>query len=215
MYSIDNSVQAESTFGNHLAGNQIHTVKLKSIEKVTIEGKDDATYDVVQAVFENEDGTHQDTFFEPNAEAMTRKPNSFGGENPSMYEQFQFKFRHYMNSFNPELSKAIDNQTKKIEAKNWEELRNAIVAAIKPGVGKEVQIKLLNNNRNMAGFPAFPLSISRDGNLYPTTTFIGKKVSFTPKEITRMQNTANATATDMGSATTAVDTDLDFDLDDL
>lgn len=220
MFNIDNSITATSAASTILEGNKIHTVKFKGAEATTLEAKSGESYKVVQFKFENEDGSFTDTIFEPSAEDGTRKPNQFGGENPSNNEQMIAKIRHYIAALNPALSTQLDNNTKQLSAKTWDDFRAIMVAAVAKGVDNEVQIKLLKNKNQMATFPGFPLSISQKGATYMTTNFIANngKLAFNEKERKAIDTVATAKATDMGTKTTAstsAGSDLDFDINDL
>lgn len=221
-FIIDNTISAETNNNSYLAGNEIHEVTFKGAEMVTLEAKSGQSYEIVQATFENANGIFQDTFFEPGADAMEKKPNTFGGLNPSGFEQMVARIRHYIKTFNPELHNEMENGTKKLQAANWNQLRQLIVGAVKKGTGKTTKIKLLKNKNNMATFPGFPLSTNKKGEIYMSTSFIGDNLTFTPKELTKIEEQNSAAPTNMstGVGYASTDTgakadDFDFDIENL
>lgn len=220
-FTIDNTVNVNANNNSYLEGNKIHTVTFKGAEMVTLEAKSGQSYEIVQCTFENADGIFQDSFFEPGPDAMEKKPNMFDGFNPSGFEQMVARIRHYISALNPDLHVELENGTKKLQASTWNQLRQIIVKAFAKGVDKEVQIKLLKNKNNMATFPGFPLSTNKKGEVYMNTRFIGDKLTFTPKELTKITEQESATATNMGDSVTMGDTgsskadDFDFNIDDL
>lgn len=216
MFSIDNQSPSASSVSSKLEGNKIHTVTFKGAEAITV--GNETKYEVLSLKFENDQGEFVETFFPPDAKTGgSRKPNSFGGENPSEVEELTAKVRHYIAGLNPDLSKQIEAGTKTLAAKNWNEFRALVVKALAKGVGTETQIKLLKNGKGMAQTPGFVLSISKTGSLYMRTNFIGNNLSFTTKELEKISTISTAKPTIMDSSLPDVgssEINLD-DLDDL
>jgi hypothetical protein len=208
MFSVDKGTQAKTSFGDKLAGNAIHDVEMTSVEMATI-GKD-TTYDVVNINFTNKDGEYQETIFCPDLKtAMQRQPNNFGGENPSAMEQLTARIRHMIAALNPDLDKKIEAGEKSLSAKDWNAFRKLIVDSLKPGLNKPVQLKLVIDNKGRAVTPGFLLSISKAGNLYFTTNFIGEKVTFTDKELEKITKSMNSKPTNMGGLPKATEGEED------
>lgn len=222
MFTIDNSVNSQSASKNLLPGNTIHTVTFVGAEAADLK---DGQFKTIQLKFENEQGEFVDTIFEPGSDDYTRKANSFGGENPSGVEELLAKVRHAIAAVNPELDKKIESGEKPLTAPSWDGLRKLVVAALDKGVGKTTQIKLINDTKGRARFPGYVLGISKNNNLYMRTNYIGDNLQFTPKEIERINNQANAKITNMSAQTadgdislpedTVTTTDFDFDINSL
>lgn len=203
MFSIDNNTATGSTGFSRLEGNKIHNVKLADVKAATI--GTDTKYDVVTVRFEgigdSEGGVFTDTIFPPQMpQDGQRTKNNFGGENPSRLEELQAKIRHYIAAFNPQLSAEIQSGVKKVTAPDWNSLRQVIVSALTPGVGVETQLKLLKNSKGEPILPGYFLSINKDNALYMRTSFVGSKLTFTPKEVERITLANTAAPTDMSSA---------------
>jgi len=230
MFNIDSNVGSKSNAVAQLAGNKIHTVKFKGAEvDDLVSKKDGQTFKVLKFKFENEEGSFEDTIFEPKADDAKRKDNDFGYQNPSAVEEMMAKFRHIIAAVNPELDKQIEAKTKTIGAKDWDSMRKVMIAATNKGIDKEVQIKLIEivkKDKNDASktikeakFPGFFLGISKTNNVYMKTNFVGSGLTFTKNEEERMAKVAGAkpTAMSSGSSTPAAGgaDDVDFDLEDL
>lgn len=199
MYTIDNNTTAAGKGGNYLAGNQIHAVTFKGVKLTTITGKDKTEYPVIECTFVGEgDAVFVDNVFEPKGtDVMTRKANNFGGVNPSAGEELMFRLRHLIAAVNPVLDKQIEEGKQKLAASNWDNLRKLVLKATTPGIGAEVQIKLLKDANGFARFPGFVLSINKDGAVYPRTSYVGAKLAFTAKEVEKMAVAAAAKPTTM------------------
>lgn len=193
MFSIDQNTATASN-ANYLAGNKIHTVQFKGAELAQV--GNETKYDVLKLKFENEEGTFEDTIFPPKLpEGAVRKTDPYVA--PSDVEELMAKLRHYISALNPELDKQIESGTKTLAAKDWNQLRGVVIKALSTGINKEVQLKLLNNGKNMAVVPGFILGISKAGATYLRTKFIGDKLMFTDKEIERMSKAAGAKPSNM------------------
>lgn len=195
-------IASQSTGGNRLPGGAIHTVQFDGAEAATIEKNDkSATFDVVRLKFKNEDGTFEHVLFEPKEGDEVRQDNSFGSKNPSNLENLIFTVKHLFAAVAPNVAKQIEDKGLAIEGWNGANgLRQFIVKNTDKVKGTEVQIKLVKDKNGNAVFPSFPLGMSREGNVYPRTNFIGKGLSFTAKEIERMNNISTASATNMPAA---------------
>lgn len=177
-----------------LAGFEIHNVVFKGADKPDFNGKDGKTYKTVVLKFENEVGTFSATIFEPSDEDYTRKPSQFGGLNPCRVDIILDEFKQIIEAVNPTYYKAnIEGASPRF--KNWEELRTAFVELTKPGIGVQTKIKLEKNKKGEAVFPAFPLTITRDGILKRTSTYIGNNIAWTDKEVKTKNNYVTAAVT--------------------
>jgi hypothetical protein len=194
-FVVDGSVQVIKPT---LEGFMIHNVEFKGAEKPDFTGKDGTIYKTVTLKFENENGTFSATIFEPKDEDYTRKPSQFGGLNPCRVDIVLDQFKQIVEAVNPTYYKAnIEGAAPRF--KNWEELRTAFVELTKPGIGTQTKIKLEKNKKGEAQFPGFPLTISRDGALVRTSTYIGNNIAWTAKEIKAKTNYVGASVTPMAS----------------
>ena len=213
------NVPAQSRVSNRLAANAIHTVKFDGATAEVIEGKDTTKYSVLKLKFTGEDGEFIDTIFEPKDDDNIRKQNNFGYENPSRVEELMFKVRHLIAAVNPKVSESIDKKGK-MEIATWKDLQDFVIKHTTTGVGKETQIKLLADSKGNPQFPPFVLGISKAGEPYPRTNFIGDKLAFTAKEQERINNALTAKPTNIEAkvgapAVTLTSDELDIDIDDI
>lgn len=218
-FNIDNTIPAVSNSGNYLQGDQIHDVLFKEIKQNVLTSKDGRTFNTLDLRFAGVEGgefTHR--IFEPGPDADQRKPNSYDGVNPSAAEQLFATVRHYIAGLNPDYFKKLEDGSQKISAPTWDAFCQTIIKILTKSIDKQTKLKLLKNNSNMAEIPNFPLSISRDNNLYMTTSFIGNNLTFTPKELTKIEERAKAAPTNMSNSSAPASsskTDDDFNLDDI
>lgn len=189
-----------------LAGYEIHSVEFKGAEKPDFTGKDGTIYKTIVLKFENESGSFSSTIFEPKDEDYTRKPSQFGGLNPCRVDIILDSFKQIVEAVNPTYYKEnIEGASPRF--KNWEELRTAFVELTKPGIGTQTQIKLEKNKKGEAQFPGFPLTITREGVLLRTSTYIGKNLGWTAKELKAKTNFVTASVTPMARPALGLDLD--------
>ena len=207
-------IASQSTGGTRLAANTIHNVKFDGAEAVTIDKKDgSASFDVLRLKFKNDEGTFEHVIFEPKAGDDVRQKNQFDSDNPSNLENLIFTIKHLLVAVAPTVAKQIEDKGILVDGWNGDKgLRQFVVKNTEKATGAETQIKLLSDKDNNPQFPGFPLGMSKEGNVYPRTNFIGKDLKFTPAEIKRMNSVATATPSrPAASATTsAEDDDLVF-----
>lgn len=189
-YTIDNKTQVSKPL---LEGFKIHNAEFKGVEKTDFKNGE---YKVIVIKFENEYGTFRDTIFEPKA-ADGKRTQSQYGENPSNVELISEKFKMLVEAVNPELAKQIADGTKKFSVKTWDNMRDLFVKATEKSVGVKTQIKLDKNNKGEGCFPGFFLGLSKEGNLYRKSTFIGNNLGFTAKELERQSKYTGAKVTKM------------------
>lgn len=213
MFTVDNNTAVSSNV-NRLEGDKIHDVKFVGAEATTVGSE--TTFDVIKLVFENEDGSHEHTIFEPKGKDIAvRQENNFGGQNPSQVEELQAVIRHFIAALNPDLNAKIEKGEKTLSAKTWNELRKVVVDAVNKGKGKEVQLKLEKDAKGYARVPGFVTSISKNGSLYMRTSFIGDKLTFSVKELEKMKKRANSAPTDMSSVASKATGESNDDLNDI
>lgn len=221
-FNVDNTIPAVSNASNYLAGDQIHDVLFKSVAQGVVTSKDGRSFNTLDLKFAGVEGgefTHR--IFEPGPDADKRKDNSFGGQNPSGAEQLFATIRHYIAGLNPDFFKKLEDGSQKIQATSWDQFCQVVMKVLSKSGDKQTQLKLLKNGAGMAEVPGFPLSISREGNLYMTTSFIGDKLSFTPKELKKIEERAKAAPTNMSANNSGMSINSgsapseDFNLDDI
>ena len=204
-----------------LESNNIHTVKFDGCEIRDIAGVQDPTktFKILDIKFSNDTGYFTDRVFEPSEQDKEDTQGLYGVQ-PSNIKSLMLKLKHLIDAVNPELGKKIDSGEQKLNAPNWDALRQMMVKATDPGKGTEVQIKLVKTKKGTPAFPGFFAGYSKSGQLYMKTSFIGKKLSWTRTELARIQNEAKAMPTNVDNtdplATVKQEKQLDdFNLDDL
>lgn len=230
----DTAGASQSTAKPRLEGNKIHNVKLADCKIEDIQGVKDPTmtYRVIKINFENEDGVHEHTIFEPRGDDFQRTESEFTGKdgkvnkvpNPSNVETMMLFFKHAIDGFVPEVAAKIDSGEKSLVAKDWDELRKLVVKILLMGKGRENKLKLVKNKKGEAIIPGFFTGLTREGKPYVKNNFIGPKVAFTSYEIGRIQKEANSQPTEMqngpaidlgGDSSGGDGLDLNFSVDDL
>lgn len=236
-FTFSNTAGAsQSTSKPRLEGNKIHEVKFVGAEIQDIEGvKNPGTiYKVIKLKFENEEGVFEHTVFEPRDSDFERRANTFmrnGVEEsipqPSNVESMMLLFKHVIDSVNPAIAKEIDDGTKNLGAKTWDDLRKLVAKILDVGKGTVVKIKLLKNKKGEAIFPGYftglskPDPVTNESKVYMRNNFVGKNLAFSTYEAQRINNESNATPTkidpfkeDLGMPE-APGNDLAFDVLDL
>lgn len=212
---------SQSSTRKHLEGNQIHKVIFDGCEARDFDKKDGTgVFHVLEMKFHNEDGEFTHTEWEPTEADQQDRENAFGNKQPSNVLTMMYRFKHLIDAVNPELAEKIDKGEASLTASSWDGLRKLMVKSCEAGIGKTTKIKLIKNNKGDAIFPYF-LNYSREGKLYMSTNFIGDKIAFTDKELTKIKRAETATPTQMSSVseivntvedTTANTSDDDFDM---
>lgn len=195
-----------------LEGNLIHTVKIKECVIEDIQGKEDPSkvFKVIKIKFVNDDGIFEQTVFEPNESRgdFSRTEKDFTNKNgntekipqPSGVESMMLLFKHIIDGFVPEIGKEIDNGTKSLGAKDWNDLRLLVKKILDKSVNTN-KIKLLKHKKTGESvFPGFFAGVSREGKAYVRNNFIGDKIGFTPYELTRIKNESEAIPTKPNSS---------------
>lgn len=215
---------SQSTAKSRLAGNNIYAVKFDGCEIVDIQGVKDTsmTYRVLKLKWSNEDGTFEHTVFEPQEKDFARTENDYKdsktGEmkkipQTSGVENMMLLFKHAIDTINPKIAKAIDEQTQNLGAKDWDSMRKLVSQILDAGKGIEMQIKLLRNSKGEAIFPGFFAGITKESKAYVKNNFIGNKLAFSAYEQTRISNEASAKPTKVNSYENSTTPDSRGDLD--
>lgn len=202
---------SQSTVKTRLAGNEIHEVTFAGVAKNSFDSKKTGeTYEVITLTFENKDGVYEHTVFGPRAEDFERKEQEYKDKKtdemrtipqPSNVESMMLLFKHAIDTINPKIASAIDSGTKNLAAADWDGIRDIVLQILTPGIGKiHTKIKLIKDKTGQGRFPGFFAAVNKEGQCYLRNNFIGEQVSFTPYEVTRMNNMATATPTDMTAA---------------
>ncbi len=229
-YSINSDVSAKSNIKPQLKGNQIVTATFEGVEYREIVGKKDSKeYNLIIMKFSNEQGTFEDSTFEPKAGDDKRKKNDNDFLSVAVVEEIMAKFRHLIAAVNPDLDAQIEAKTKTLNAPSWKALGLLMEKATAKGVGKKVTLKLMSDKDGNGVFPRYFLGLSKAEKPYMKTNFIvaeGTPLAFTDKEKERIATVASASPTPVSKMSGLDDEDieidssaqgdgLDFDLEDL
>ena len=213
-FSFGTTAGASQGFStSKLEGNNIYTVKFDGVEIKDLVGKKETNAGVVYQTlilkFSTEQGTFEHTIFAPNpAKDFARTETKYTDKNtgvegtipqPSNVESMMLLFKHAIDAINPTIAKAIDDGSKPLTAPDWNGLRILVAKILDAGKGKEIQIKLLKNNKGEAQFPGFFTAINRDGKPYIKNNFIGQNLAFTTFESARIAKEIAATPTPVAS----------------
>lgn len=203
------NLNLESAAG--LKSNTIHDVIFEGVESKVV-GKD-TEYKVLEFKFKKEGvGTHRHTIFAPKTDAdLKRKVTSISGKDvtsPSNLEQAMELVRQLIAAVNPEFYSELKSKdsavAKKAAAKwsptNWDSMCVQLAKLVNPKIGAELQIKLISNTKGEGQIPGFPLGInSNTGGVYSSTTVFGKEISFTKKELEKIEKAVAPTPSRVSS----------------
>lgn len=206
-------VAAVNSVAKQLEGNTIHKVKFDGCEATDFKSKtnDAEVYKVIRVKFSNDQGVFTHTIWEPKPEDYYDQETPY--KNPSNVKSMMQLIRHLLASVNPTLLKQIEAKETTLDANTWDGFRKNVVEATNPGIGTEVEIKLLKNKKGEAIFPAYFLQYDREGRMYFATNFIGHNLVFSNKETRKIQQQESAAPTNMDLIEeTQPDTSLSFDL---
>lgn len=218
-----------------LKGNAIYDVMFDGCEVKNFDGKKDPTkkFKTIVLKFSNDDGGFEHTIFEPTKNGYMGKSDFERGESKfkdsktgetrsipqaSNVESMMLLFKHAIDAIHPAFGAAIDSGEKEVAPKNWDDLREIVSAILNKKKGAETKIKLVTNQKGEPKFPGFFAAVNRDGDSYIKNNFIGKKVAFTPYELTKINDAATAKPTVMDDDNMLVgggsedDLDLGFDI---
>ncbi len=200
-YSIG-AGSAQANVITQLPGNAIHTVKWMGAEAKDIEPKNGGDkMKLLVLKFKNADGVFEETIFEGKPGDDKRVVNQWKYESPSAVEETMFKIKHLIAALNPKVAEHIEK--KGFAVTSWDELRAFVVKHTTQQIGTETQIKIFSRTDSKGvvrtNFPSFVLSISKAGELYPKTNFIGAKLAFTAKEQEKINNATSGKPSDMSS----------------
>lgn len=203
-FSINSNVSVVSNNVKQLAPYAIYDVKYEKSEIAEFDGKKDPTqhYKVLRVRFSNADGYYEEAVFYPKPQDAERRKfeNSDGTtrEVPSNWERTKFFMAQVMEVLNPEGYKKFCEISSQF--KDFDMMAKAFIKILEPVVGKETKLKLLGRTDSMgnvnATLPNF-LSISREGQLYVSSNFIGDRVFFSTYEEGKVQQFKNAKPTAM------------------
>lgn len=199
LFSLNTNVESQSS----LKPNTIHDVIFKGVEAKEVGKEGGQKYQVIEIKYEKENGQkYSQTIFKPTRkEDAVRQTNTFGGESPSTVEQISEICRQLIAAINPEFYAKFKAKEPAAIAKynpnNWIELGKQLAAIVNPNIGKKTQIKLLSTSQGLATMPGFPLQISKSGGVYCSTVMIGDDLSFTKKELEKIQNQKEPKKSDM------------------
>lgn len=203
-FAIDSKVSVVSNSVKQLAPYAIYDVKYEKSEIVEFDGKKDPTkhFKVLRVRFSNADGYYEEGIFYPTPQDAERRKfeNSDGTtrEMPSNWERTKFFMAQVMEVLNPEGYKKFCEISSQF--KDFDMMAKAFVKVLEPAVGKETKLKLLGRTDSMgnvhAALPNF-LNISKEGQLYVSSNFIGDRVFFSTYEESKVQQFKNAKPTAM------------------
>lgn len=212
MYDMGAVATAQVVENNRLKCG-IHDVIFKGIEKADYQSTDGT--EAVDLTFEAVDGsgTHKERLFEPkSADRSTATFNNVEVTNPSQVEQFMAKIKQIISALNPEIAASIESGEKKFTAPSFDGIVKLLKKILDSKVGTKTQIKLVPNGR-YAAFPGFPARISKNGDVYMSTKFIGDTLTLNSYESSAIDKANSAAPTQMSSAdTTIADMQNDFNV---
>lgn len=181
-----------------MAPNKIHDVLFKGVEySVSKDGK----WEMMKMKFQGiSGGFFTGTIFGLGDDCEKRKQTQYG-ENPSQYENLMMTVKHLLSAVSPEILEKIQNKeivfTPKSKSNIFKQYVEFLAETLKVAEGTQTQIKLVPDRKGQAAFPAFPFAVSKSGEVYIKTNFIGSNLSFTTKELETMARETAAKPTVM------------------
>jgi hypothetical protein len=201
-----------------LCGNQIHEVTFDGCEKRSFKGVQDPSrqFEVLEIKFSNRNGTFTHTIWEPREADFEDRDGAYGKE-PANALAMVYLVKHLIDAVNPAAADKINKGELNIDINpnNWSQFCDFIVEHTKAGIGTTTKIKLLNNKKGEASFPAFFLRYDRNGKPRMSTSFIGSGIYFTTKELDRMKQVSEAKPSEINDldVTTKTEDDSEFNYD--
>lgn len=177
----------------------IHDVIFKGIER----GEDFGPNAVgtIDIHFEAVDGSgiFDDKMFEPTSaeRKTTTDRNGVEREQASPAEQFMAKCKQLIMALNPEAGEKIEKGEARFKASSFDGIVKLLKKILDSKVGTQTQIKLLPNKNGYASLPSYVASINREGIVYISSKVIGKDLTLSSYEMSRIQAAATATPTNM------------------
>ena len=202
MFDMSGATQGVKVSESNYLKPGIHPVVFKGITEEEYTDKTGTKGTYLMASFEKDvDGViyqHKERIFAP--KSGERKQNAFDATrvNPSEAEQFLIKLRQFVTALNAELDAKIESGEVKFSASSFGEFVKLMQSATDPAIGSTTEIKLLPNG-NFASMPAFPAQINKDGVLYVGTKFIGKNLTLSAYEKSKVDAALTAAPTNMNN----------------
>ena len=181
----------------------IHKAKYNGVKFNNLTSQNNgATYNTMLLTLDIEDyGEYTHNFFEPTSAERT---SSAYGENPSSVEHFMVAVRQIVDAVNPEIGKAIDNDSVEVKGKHvniknldFKQLVKLVEILTEPYIGMEVEVKVIPQNNGFNGIPGFPARITKTGALGISTRFIGHDLVLNQSEQKKIDAANNARPTNM------------------
>ena len=219
-----------SNSGSYLRPYDIYTVNLTKIEKTVLKGSKDpnASYPVVALEFTgtgDSKGTFSTNLFIPQSKEDGIRPtykNNEGHEyeRPSRFENFQFTLMQIVDILNPEGTKNIRKNAKKLQAALDKDLKtgidmfiNLVIEALAGKNNVKTKLKLVGRNVNGTVYSELPKACGlKNGEIFPVN-FIGDNLFFTNYELTQQKQYQNAKPTNMDKVDDVSGETGDIDLD--
>lgn len=184
-----------------LAGNKIHNVLFKGVE---YSQSKDGKWEFMNIKFSGVNGGYfTDRVFGLDAKSGERTQGQYG-PNPSQYEMLMMKIKHLIAAVAPELLQQMQKGEVVFTPKNkngiFKQYVEFIGECLKPYIDTATEIKLVTDKKGQPCFPMYFVGITKeDAQTFMRTSFIGKNLSFTTKELEAMEIKEAAKPTTMPS----------------
>ena len=185
LFEIDGSIELGSSKSPRLKANEIHRdVCLKEVKAEDIIGKDGTKYETIYLRFENENGMYEHRFFPPTA-TESFADGQFGKQATDL-TQFRYTIQHLVEALNPNLYDQI-KKGKKFVLKTWKDMRLWVTNSLSGGIEIPMELKLIADNKGYATIPKYPVGVTKTGEPYMKTRFIGTGLMFTKYELQNIE----------------------------
>lgn len=179
--------------------------------------KNGTDYDVLKVRFTSDSGVYEENYFLPSTSGqdVERKPNNWGGENPSNADRAMMFFAHCLGVLNNDGFKKLQKVVG--QAKNFKDVATMVVKLLNEKKGTECYLKLVGRDSNGTIYASLPYftSINKETHEpYVSNNFLSLKddLGFTPSEDKKRQEFEKAKPTPMPTETsepTSDNSDID------
>lgn len=179
--------------------------------------KNGTDYDVLKVRFAGDNGVYEENLFLPSTSGqdVERKPNNWGGENPSNADRAMMFFAHCLTVINNEGFKKLQKVVG--QAKNFKDVATMVAKLLNEKKGIECYLKLVGRDNNGTIYASLPYytGINKETHEpYVSNNFLSLKddLGFTPSEDKKRQEFEKAKPTPMPAETsepTSDNSDID------
>ena len=186
---------------------------ITEITSITADKKEGSTWKAVEITFNSANGVHKEMMFIPDEENGTTRRKWGEVEFPSNWENFKQAVAHILGVYYPDGFEKFKEYVTKV--KSIEQFADGFIKILNKAPENKTNLKLVGRNNKGTVYATLPSAcyiIKDDAGNYTDkvrpNNFLGDNLTFTPSELKKQAEYANAKPTPMPSETSA---DLEID----